>query len=57
LIFHLVSFWAFLGKGSSKTPYKMFLQKVHAEKLSQNNRPKIQTEFFSILFIAFVGVS
>jgi hypothetical protein len=42
LPFFLVRFWASLGKGSKKTPPKLFLQKVHVEIFCQKNRQKFQ---------------
>jgi hypothetical protein len=49
--FFLVRFWMFLGKGSSKPPPKMFLQKVHVENILQKKR--VFPRFFC--FIAWFG--
>jgi hypothetical protein len=59
LFVFLVRFWAFLGKGSPKTPLKHFLQKVHVENISRKNRQKFRCHFFLnfFCFIAFSGVS
>jgi hypothetical protein len=59
LAFLLVRFWAFLGKGSSKTPYKYFLQKVDVdvENFFQKNRQKFRSVFDFFCFVAFSGVS
>jgi hypothetical protein len=53
-----VRFWAFLGKGSSKNPQQVFLQKVHVENFLQKKRPK-KTVFLSTCFVyrAFVFFS
>jgi hypothetical protein len=59
----LVRFWAFLGKGGSKTPYttntNTFLQKVHVrvENFFQNNRQKKRSQFFFSTFFGFYRVS
>jgi hypothetical protein len=56
--FFKARFWAFLGKGSSKTPYKYvcknFMSKTFSEKID-----KISMSVFHRLFcfIAFSGVS
>jgi hypothetical protein len=57
LDFFLVRFWAFLGKGSSKTPHtiQIFLQKVHIS-ISKNIlhiSTKISMSVFSRLFLFY----
>jgi hypothetical protein len=48
-------FWAFLSKGSSKTP-QTTLQKIHVEGLwQQKSREKLFTKKRVCLFLAFVG--
>jgi hypothetical protein len=44
-IFFLVRFWAFLGKGSSKTPQKYFYKKSMSKTF-----PKISTKNFDVSF-------
>jgi hypothetical protein len=46
-------------QGRSKTPQKMFLQKVHVENLSHKNRRNLDVSFFSTSsgFIASLGIS
>jgi hypothetical protein len=45
-------FWAFLGKGSSKTPYKYFCKKSMSKTF-----PKKIDRNFDVCFTAFSGVS
>jgi hypothetical protein len=57
--FVLVRFRAFLGKGSSKTPYKYFCKKSMSKTFPEKNRQKFRCQFFLDLFrfIAVSGVS
>jgi hypothetical protein len=47
----LLRFWAFLGKGSSKTSFKKKLQKVHVENFSQNFDKNFDVSFSSTFFV------
>jgi hypothetical protein len=58
--FFLVRFWAFLGKGSSKTPlhiflYKNTMSKTFSKQIDQNVGVNFSSTLFC--FIAFSGVS
>jgi amino acid transporter len=57
--FFLVRFWAFLGKGSSKTPQKYFYKKSMSKTFSKKIENFVGVSFSSIFFcfIAFSGVS
>jgi hypothetical protein len=52
LEFCLVRFWAFLGKGSPKTPQKHFYKKSmsHVENFSRKNRQNFRYQFFLDFF-------
>jgi hypothetical protein len=56
-IFFKVHFWAFLGKGSSKTPQKYFYKRSMSKKI-QKFRQKFRCQFFLdfFCFIAFSDV-
>jgi hypothetical protein len=53
--FFLVRFWAFLGKGSSKTPFKHLCRKSISKTFSKTIRQKFRCHFFldSRLFFFF----
>jgi hypothetical protein len=55
-LFFLVRFWAFLGKGSSKTPQKYFYKKPmsHVENFSQNFDNFFLCQFF-LDFFGFIA--
>jgi hypothetical protein len=55
----VVHFWAFLGKGSSKTRENFSYKKLHVANFPRKNRPKFGCQFFLgvVCFIAFSGVS
>jgi hypothetical protein len=55
-LFFLVRFWAFLGKGSSKTPYKYFYKKAMSKTFSEKilRKPtKISISVFPQLFLFY----
>jgi hypothetical protein len=43
---------AFIGKGSSKTPYKYFYKKVHVENFPQKNRKFFDVSFSSVFVLS-----
>jgi hypothetical protein len=43
-------FWAFLGKGSSKTPQKYFCQKPMSKTFSEKNDKNFDASFSSAFF-------
>jgi hypothetical protein len=51
LDFYLVRFWAFLGKGSSKTPHKYFFPK----KIDNNSDVSFLVYFILLRFRVFLG--
>jgi hypothetical protein len=58
LAFFLVRFWAFLGKGSSKTPQKYVCEKSMSKTFSEKIKGISMSGFPRFfLFIAFSGVS
>jgi hypothetical protein len=58
-VFVLERFWAFLGKGRSKTPknIKILLQKFNVENFSQKKTTKKSMSVFPRLFFGFVAFS
>jgi hypothetical protein len=50
-IFLLVRFWAFLGKGSSKTPYKYFCKKSMSKTFSEKIDKFFDISFSSIFWV------
>jgi hypothetical protein len=47
----LGSFWAFLGKGGSKTPQKSFCKESMSENFFKANRQKFRCQFFLDFFL------
>ena len=55
-LFFLVRFWAFLGKGSSKTPQKYFCKKPMSKTFSEKilrKSTKISISVFPLLFLFY----
>ena len=55
--FVLSRFRVFLSDGSSKTLQKTFCKKIVSKSFYKNIDQKSKTDFFSICFITFLGVS
>jgi hypothetical protein len=51
LTLFLVRFWAFLGKGSSKTPSKCFYKKSRSKALPEKIAKDLDVRFSSAFFV------